>query len=366
MAKQVLTDLNFGGVSEIQNAIIQNLAAAPANPSAGRFYFNTSDNTLYVYNGTSWMDALGQGVVYTEGDGIDINGSVISVDSATLAAVASIANKIGLTDLSIASGSSNYLGYDNTTGQFSAKVDTTVGTVSTNLVTSGAVQTAINNAISTTYKAAGSVAFASLPTLGSSIEGNVYNVTDSFTTTSDFVEGAGNTYPAGTNVVCINTSGTTYKWDVLAGFIDVSNFITASSTTTLTNKTIDADDNTISDLATGNFKSGVIVTTVGATGADTSIPTEQAVREAITTATSGVAKVYSATNPALTTSSGICTWTVSHGLASANVCAAVYNVSTGKETIVDVENTSSSVTTIKFNSAANISAGTYKVVVIGG
>jgi len=63
------------------------------------------------------------------------------------------------------------------------------------------------------------------------------------------------------------------------------NALTANGTATLTNKTIDADDNTIQDLEADNFKSGVIVTEVGATGTDTSLPTEQAVREAITTAT---------------------------------------------------------------------------------
>lgn len=44
---------------------------------------------------------------------------------------------------------------------------------------------------------------------------------------------------------------------------------------------IDADSVTVSNLETDNFKSGVIVTTIGATGADDKIPTEQAVREAI-------------------------------------------------------------------------------------
>lgn len=67
-----------------------------------------------------------------------------------------------------------------------------------------------------------------------------------------------------------------------------SNALTADGTATLTNKTIDADDNTISDLETDNFKSGVIVTEVGATGTDTALPTEQAVREAITTATTNM------------------------------------------------------------------------------
>ncbi len=67
-----------------------------------------------------------------------------------------------------------------------------------------------------------------------------------------------------------------------------SNALTADGTATLTNKAIDADDNTITDLGTNNFKTGVIVTEVGATGADTALPTEQAVREAITTATTGM------------------------------------------------------------------------------
>ena len=105
--------------------------------------------------------------------------------------------------------------------------------------TSSEVETAINNKISSTYKAKGSVAFASLPALSSTNEGNVYNVTDSFTTTSDFVEGAGKTYPAGTNVVIINTTGTTYKYDVLSGFVDLSNYYTKSEQVAITNAEID-------------------------------------------------------------------------------------------------------------------------------
>ena len=51
--------------------------------------------------------------------------------------------------------------------------------------------------------------------------GNVYNVTNAFTTTDSFVEGAGNKYPKGTNVVVVK-SGEDYKFDVLAGFVDLS------------------------------------------------------------------------------------------------------------------------------------------------
>lgn len=78
--------------------------------------------------------------------------------------------------------------------------------------------------ISSVYKASGSVAFANLPTLSSSVLGNVYNVTDAFTTTSDFVEGSGNSYPANTNVGVIDTGNETYKFDVFAGMIDLSGY----------------------------------------------------------------------------------------------------------------------------------------------
>jgi hypothetical protein len=44
---------------------------------------------------------------------------------------------------------------------------------------------------------------------------------------------------------------------------------------------IDADVVTVSNIETDNFKTGVIVTTVGATGSDTAIATEKAVRDAI-------------------------------------------------------------------------------------
>lgn len=68
------------------------------------------------------------------------------------------------------------------------------------------------------------MAFAELPSLSESILGNVYNVTDAFTTTANFVEGAGNKYPKGTNVVVVKV-GDAYKYDVLAGFVDLSGYV---------------------------------------------------------------------------------------------------------------------------------------------
>ena len=62
----------------------------------------------------------------------------------------------------------------------------------------------------------GTVTFANLPSLASADAGDMYNISDEFTTTSDFVEGEGHTMPAGSNVY-----KTIYdKWDVLAGALD--------------------------------------------------------------------------------------------------------------------------------------------------
>lgn len=59
----------------------------------------------------------------------------------------------------------------------------------------------------------GTVAFASLPALTSVTAGDMYNISDEFTTTEDFKEGAGSVIPAGANIYKTSDG----KWDVLAG-----------------------------------------------------------------------------------------------------------------------------------------------------
>ena len=87
--------------------------------------------------------------------------------------------------------------------------------------TAAQVESAVNAKVSSTYRAGGSVAFADLPELGEASLGLVVNVTDTFTTTASFVEGAGGKHPAGTNVAVVQVGGA-YLYDVLAGFVDLS------------------------------------------------------------------------------------------------------------------------------------------------
>lgn len=97
------------------------------------------------------------------------------------------------------------------------------------------VNALISAAVSGAYKAKGSSAFASLPALNTATVGDVYNITNAFITTADFVEGAGGSYGAGTNIVCVDSDGAgTKKWDVLAGFVDLSGYVQASAMVAIT------------------------------------------------------------------------------------------------------------------------------------
>ena len=77
------------------------------------------------------------------------------------------------------------------------------------------------------YKPSGSILFENLPVLSEDVLGNVYDVIDAFTTTSDFIEGVGVDYPAHTNV-SVNVTGTAqnpvYKFDTALGNIDLSGY----------------------------------------------------------------------------------------------------------------------------------------------
>lgn len=113
------------------------------------------------------------------------------------------------------------------------------------------------------------------------ITGNILVQTDlqlEFGTKADKVIGATNG-----DVASLDVDGNLEDSGILA-----TDVVLLDADQILTNKTIDAADNTISNLDTTHFKTGVIVTTVDSGSDDTMIPTAEAVFNALTDAVGGV------------------------------------------------------------------------------
>ena len=406
--KNVLVDLDLNK-NELQNAVVQNLAAAPANAKAGQIWFDTTSGLIYFYDGSSSKAVGYLPPATTSTLGGVIVGTNISVDGTGKISVASATNAVaGI--LRIATDSE-------------ASTGTAEGVAVNPKQLASAVASALVGAM--VYKGTWNITSATdysgitLPVK----QGYMYLVTGTGPKTIGGIEwNPGDYIVMDADVAVGGTITQVSKIDNT----ESSDIVRLNATQTLTNKTIDADDNTITDLATGNFKSGVVVTSVGSTGTDTSLPTEKAVRSAISTATTnmvtttatqtltnktidaddntiqdlavanfktgvvqttvrasssasdsclatekaiataveGAAHKITATNPSLTASGGVCTWSISNTIASADVICSIREASTGNEVMCDITYGASTIT-VKINSASNIAASTYKAIVIG-
>ena len=76
--------------------------------------------------------------------------------------------------------------------------------------------------------------FENLPIEGMAA-GDVYNISQEFTTDNRFVEGTGHKYPAGTNVCWTDTG-----WDAMAGVYDFSGFVKKEALVAITPEEIAA------------------------------------------------------------------------------------------------------------------------------
>ena len=87
--------------------------------------------------------------------------------------------------------------------------------------------------------------------------GFMWNISDAFTTTSDFVEGAGVSIPAGANVYVANPSTGVYKYDIFQGMYDLSGYAVKSEMS-ITDGTGDDADKTTIQLKSGLSKAVLI------------------------------------------------------------------------------------------------------------
>lgn len=203
-------------------------------------YDSNNHKITVTKNGTT-TDVVTAADIVTDGGGItshqDISGKADKVTGGTTGHLAALGSDGNIADSGVAP--SDFI----TSADLANKADKAT-TLAGYGITDAYTKTETDAKITAVYKPAGSVSTVNeLGALTAANEGKVYNMLASFTTTSSFVEGAGKDYPAGTDVAIINTasSGTAvYKYNVLAGIVDLSGYVKTSDLVAITNAEIDA------------------------------------------------------------------------------------------------------------------------------
>ena len=119
-------------------------------------------------------------------------------------------------------------------------------------------------------------------------------------------------------------------------------------------------ENLTYDAATGKWKNTATSATVAWGGITGNIDDQTDLKNALSAKT---AKFYTV-NPALTSTSGLCKWSITNSIGSKEVQVNVYEIATDSEVVADVTATDSTIS-VELISANNIAANSYKIVVVG-
>lgn len=348
----VLVHVNMNG-NEIQNVLAQKLSSAPSSPSAGQFYYNTTDNLLYVYNGSSWLNAMSQGKTYTEGTGININNTTISADFGDMTA-SNVTTALGYTPYN----STNPSGYQANVIE-TIKVNNTALTPSSKAVNITVPVNASDVSALPSSTKYGATLTASLDTTNYKLtitlkdqDGNTLGTAQVVDFPIESVVVSGSYDNTNKKIVLTLQSGSTID-------VPVGDLVSGLQTEITSSSKLSAD------LVSNGSTNKVVTQTEKNTwnGKQNAISDLTTIRSGASAGATATQK-YSVNNTALTASSGVCTWTVTHNLGS-DVQIAVYDATSLKEIVCEKTKTSSTVATIKLNSTSNIAANKYTAVVIG-
>lgn len=392
--KKWVVDLDMGQ-NEVQNAVEQNLASAPSPAKEGQHYWDTSSKKWYIYDGSNWVDATGQGKTYTFQDGVtESAGNVVSLDKATTSAIGGVIVGTNLSvnngTISVADASESAKGVIEiaTDAEASTGTDTTRAINAKQLATKVTANAAITAGTATkvTYDTKGLVTAG-----GSLVAADIPDISATYVTTTR-IGAANGVAGLGADGKVPSSQLPSFVDDVIDAYIVSGATPLSAGWLSLTeggsvltpetgkiyvvltdgvykNKTYRWSGSTYVEISAAPGQAtestpGIAAIATQAEVATGSNNTKFVTPLKLATYTSGMAKKFAVQNSSLTASGGVCTWSITNSLGTADVGVHVYEVSTGDEVMCAV-NVASGTITIKINSASNIAADTYRAVIIG-
>lgn len=368
-SRQFLVDVDFAK-NFAKNFVLQNLDADPAvaDSKAGQLYFNTVSQTVRQFDGDVWKNFASD---LTFNIGLKEEDNTVDLKPASVAEIGGVTvAPVATSNLTLSEDGALVSQAATNTQPGSIRIATDAETAET-VAPEDALETVAVNP-----KQLRSLHAHSGHKLEMSMSDDDYILTVKLLDENDNVLSEKTVdLPLEEMIVAVsyNNDDETFHFTLKSGkelVIPASGIlkgvVTQTADQVLTNKTIDCDNNTLSNVEVDNFKAGVVRTSVTKIreyddAEDDKIATEKA----IALQTQYMAKSMTADNPALTPANGQVTWTVdTTKIDRDDVVVSVKEIATGEEVYTAVKQGTGSVT-IMMNATAAIAAGTYRAVIVG-